>query len=256
VKASGPTLLELSDVGVSFSGLQALSGVSFALEAGEIVAFVGPNGAGKTTLFNIISGYVAPTSGAVRFRGDRVDGLSPIEISQRGMRRTFQNGGIFAGMTVFENVLVGLHSETPSRLFGVLLDSRDVRRAETQAEERAWELIVGADLVPVADHQARALSGGQQRMLEIIRTVAARPSVVLLDEPAVGLSPTARIKLKELIQTLARIHNTAVLLIEHSVELVMNVSDRIVVLNGGKKIADGTPEAIRNDKRVLEAYLG
>jgi branched-chain amino acid transport system ATP-binding protein len=249
-------LLKLSNVSVGFVGLQALSEVSFSLEAGEIVAFVGPNGAGKTTLFNVISGYVAPTSGTVELRGKVISGLSPSVISSQGMRRTFQNGGSFGGMTVFENVLTGLHALTPSSILGSAFNTTAALRAEAEAEKKAWEMMVRTDLTAVADHRACDLSGGQQRMLEIIRTVVAQPDVVLLDEPAVGLSPTARVKLTDMIRSLARERNAAVLLIEHSVDLVMNVSDRIIVLNGGKKIAEGAPQEIRHNKRVLEAYLG
>jgi branched-chain amino acid transport system ATP-binding protein len=249
-------LLKLSNVGVGFEGLRALSGVSFELSAGEIVAFVGPNGAGKTTLFNVISGYVVPTEGTIELGGVPIGGSSPSQIAQRGMRRTFQNGGIFSSMTVFENVLAGLHSQTQSGLMGLVFNTRASRRAEFDVERKAWALIEQMDLAHVAHHRARDLSGGQQRMLEIVRTVVTEPSVVLLDEPAVGLSPTARIKLVDVIRKLATERNTAVLLIEHSVEMVMSVSDRIVVLNGGKMIAEGKPEEIRSDKKVLEAYLG
>jgi branched-chain amino acid transport system ATP-binding protein len=250
------TALKLSQVGVSFAGLNALSGIDVQVGAGEIVAFVGPNGAGKTTLFNVITGYTSPTSGTIELDGRRIGGRRPSDIAALGVRRTFQNGGVFPEMTVFENVLTGLYAQTQSGVFGLAFNTRAAMRAEAHAERRAWDLIDEMGLREIAGRKARDLSGGQQRMLEITRTIATSPPVILLDEPAVGLSPTARLKLAEVIRDLARKRNAAVLLIEHAVELVMSVSDRIVVLNGGRKIAEGTPEEIRINPVVLEAYLG
>jgi len=250
------SLLKLSNVGVGYAGLQALSEVSFQVEPGEIVAFVGPNGAGKTTLFNVITGYATPSSGSIELRGNNIGGQSPAAIANQGVRRTFQNGGVFGGMTVFENVLTGLHSKTNSGRLGLALNLPSARKAEAEAERSAWNLLTEMGLADFADRKASDLSGGQQRLLEIIRTVITEPPVVLLDEPAVGLSPTARIKLAEIMRHLAKERNAAVLLIEHAVELVMSVSDRVIVLNGGKKIAEGTPEEVRQNKLVLEAYLG
>lgn len=250
------SLLKLTNVGVGYAGLQALSEVSFHVQPGEIVAFVGPNGAGKTTLFNVISGYAKPTSGTIELRGRSIGGQPPAAIASEGVRRTFQNGGVFTGMTVFENVLTGLHSKTRSSMLGLALNLRGARKAEAEAERTAWELLDKMGLAEFANRKASDLSGGQQRLLEIIRTVITEPPVVLLDEPAVGLSPTARIKLAEIMKYLAKERNAAVLLIEHAVELVMSVSDRVIVLNGGKKIAEGKPEEVRQNKLVLEAYLG
>lgn len=249
-------LLEVDGVSVRFAGLQALTDVSFSVSPGEIVAFVGPNGAGKTTLFNVMSGFVTPTSGTIALRGVSIGGNPPSKIAAAGMRRTFQNGGVFGGMTVFENILTGLHSSTPSSLFGLALNLKSAQQAEAKAEQSTRALIEQMGLGHIADRFAKDLSGGQQRMLEIVRTIATAPPVILLDEPAVGLSPTARIQMADMIRKLAKENNAAILLIEHSVELVMSISDRIVVLNGGKKIADGPPSEIRQNKQVLEAYLG
>lgn len=249
-------LMRVNNIGVRFAGLQALADVSFAVYPGEVLAFVGPNGAGKTTLFNAISGYITPTDGSITFRGERIDGLTPSEIAAKGVRRTFQNGGLFPHMTVFENVLTGLHTVTLSSVFGLAFDARSAREAEAVAEKTAWALLDRMGLTSLADQLARDLSGGQQRMVEIVRTLATAPPVLLLDEPAVGLSPTARSALAELIRDLISKENTAILMIEHAVELVMSISDRIIVLNGGRKIAEGPPEEVRNNKAVLEAYLG
>lgn len=249
-------LLSLQSVSARFSGLRALSEVSFNLAAGEIRAVIGPNGAGKTTLFNTITGYVRPASGEIIYRGEPIGGCRPHEISARGIRRTFQNGGLFGEMTVLENVLTGLHAQTDSSFLGILFGGRRARRAEQEAVERARELLELMDVGALAEHRVRDLSGGQQRMVEIVRALATNPPLLLLDEPAVGLAPPVRDNLMDIIRRLAREHNIGILLIEHAIELVMGVSDVIVVLNDGEKIGEGPPDVIRRDRAVLEAYLG
>ena len=250
-----PPLLELRDVTVRFGGLVAVNGVSFRLERGEICALIGPNGAGKTSLFNAVSGNVVANSGSILFRGEDIRLLTPHEISARGARRTFQNGGLFADLTALENVLVGLHAQVGSSFFGLLF-GRHSAAAEATATARARELLELMGVGAVADQKAGALSGGQQRIVEIVRALATNPPLLLLDEPAVGLSPPARQQLAAVIRTLARERGVGILLIEHAIELVMSVADRVIVLNEGRKVADAPPNEVRADRAVLEAYLG
>jgi branched-chain amino acid transport system ATP-binding protein len=254
--ADAHPLLTLNDVSVGFGGLRALSKVDLRVSAGEVVAVIGPNGAGKTTLFNAISGFVPIDQGQIALAGERIDGLMPHDIAAKGVRRTFQNGGLCGHLTVLENVLAGLHSQTPGNLFSIALGWPSARRAERAAVARARELLDVMKLSPQAAQPASSLSGGQQRMAEILRTIASRPPLLLLDEPAVGLSPPMRTELGKVIRDLARTDGIGVLLIEHAIELVMDVSDRIAVLNYGEKIADDAPAAIRLNRAVLEAYLG
>lgn len=248
-------LLSIESISVRFGGLVAVNDVSFVVAAGEVCALIGPNGAGKTTLFNTVSGHVVPTQGRILFRGQPIQALAPHLISARGVRRTFQNGGLFPDLTVLENVLVGLHAATPSSLVGVIFGTPHSRATEHQAADRARELLRMMQIAHLADRRTGGLSGGQQRMVEIVRALATSPPLLLLDEPAVGLSPPMRSQLGTVIRQLAN-DGLAVLLIEHAIELVMSISDRIVVMSAGRKVADGTPQAVRADHAVLEAYLG
>ena len=250
-----PPLLELRDVTVRFGGLVAVNAVSFRVDKGEICALIGPNGAGKTSLFNAVSGNVVADSGSILFRGEEIRQLTPHEISARGARRTFQNGGLFADLTALENVLVGLHSQVGSRFFGLLFGRRSAA-AERDATARARVLLDLMGVGAIADQKAGALSGGQQRIVEIVRALATNPPLLLLDEPAVGLSPPARQQLADVIRRLARERGVGILLIEHAIELVMSVADRVIVLTEGRKVADAPPAEVRADRAVLEAYLG
>lgn len=249
-------LLKLDGVSVNFAGLQALSGVTFDANAGEVRAVIGPNGAGKTTLFNAISGYVQTTDGTIHFKGEPIHALAPHDISVKGVRRTFQNGGLFPELTALENVLAGLHVKIKSGFFGIMLGLPEAREAEREGVERARRLLDLMDLGPIADQPVKDLSGGQQRMVEIVRTLATEPPLLLLDEPVVGLSPPMRDRMMEIIRRLAGEEGIAVMLIEHVIDLVMSGSDVIVVLSSGQKIAEGTPQEIRQNREVLEAYLG
>jgi branched-chain amino acid transport system ATP-binding protein len=249
-------LLEIDDLSVQFAGLKALTAVSLHARSGEVKAVIGPNGAGKTTLFNVITGYTKPSSGRIRFRGEEISREPPHLISQRGIRRTFQNGGLFGDITVLENVLCGLHTRTGSGFFGLLFGTRGATAAEREAVARARSLLDMMGIRDVEDRVARDLSGGQQRIVEITRAIASDPSLLLLDEPAVGLTPPARDQLVEVIRRLAGERGVGVLLVEHSIDMVMKGSDLIVVLNGGQRIAEGKPDEIRQNKEVLDAYLG
>ncbi len=249
-------LLELRGVSVNFYGLQALANVTFNAHAGEVRAVIGPNGAGKTTLFNAISGYVTSTEGSIYFKGTPIHGLAPHDISVKGVRRTFQNGGLFQELTALENILAGLHVNIDSSFMGIVLGLREAREAEREGLARARRLLDLMDLGAIADQPVKDLSGGQQRMVEIVRTLATEPPLLLLDEPVVGLSPPMRDRVMEIIRRLAGEEGIGIMLIEHVIDLVMSGSDIIVVLSSGEVIAEGTPEEIRQNREVLEAYLG
>lgn len=249
-------LLKLQDVSVNFAGLRALANVTFDAHGGEVRAVIGPNGAGKTTLFNAISGYVPTDSGAIHFKGEPIHDLAPHDISIKGVRRTFQNGGLFPELTALENVLAGLHVHIESSFLGIVLGSRAARDAEREGIAKARRLLDLMDLGAIADQPVKDLSGGQQRMVEIVRTLAMDPPLLLLDEPVVGLSPPMRDRMMEIIRRLAGEEGIGIMLIEHVIDLVMSGSDVIVVLSSGELIAEGTPEEVRQNREVLEAYLG
>lgn len=249
-------LLKVQGVSVNFSGLKALANVTFDAHAGEVRAVIGPNGAGKTTLFNAISGYVPSTAGTIYFKGTPIHGLAPHEIAIKGVRRTFQNGGLFPELTALENVLAGLHMHIDGSFLGIVMGLGEAREAEREGIARARRLLDLMDLGAIADQPVKDLSGGQQRMVEIVRTLATEPPLLLLDEPVVGLAPPMRARMMEIIRRLAGEEGIGIMLIEHVIDLVMSGSDVIVVLSSGEVIAEGTPDEIRQNREVLEAYLG
>ncbi len=254
-------LLEIRALTMDFGGLRAVDQVSLEVFPGEIVALIGPNGAGKTTLFNCVTGVYRPTDGEIRMRSPgqasrRIDGLAPHRVTALGLARTFQNIRLFAGMTALENVMIGRHCRTSTGLLGAVLHLPTSRRQERDTIEKSYACLDRVGLTHYADELAGNLPYGAQRRLEIARALATSPQLLLLDEPAAGMNPQETAELDDLIVRFRNEDGLAILLIEHDMKLVMNISDRIVVLEYGKRIACGTPDEIREDPRVIEAYLG
>ena len=252
---SGAALLEIRGLVKSFGGVKAVSDLVMTVQAGEIHALIGPNGSGKTTLLNVISGLYRADAGSIRFDGRELRGMPPHAIAIAGVARTFQNIRLFAGLSVRENVMIGRHARTSTGLAGALFARRATGREERDTRERADELLAFVGLAHSNAAPARSLPYGDQRRLEIARALATEPRLLLLDEPAAGMNPTETDDLIGLVERI-RQRGITLLLIEHDMNLVMTVSDRITALNFGTRIADGTPAEIARHAGVIAAYLG
>jgi ABC-type branched-subunit amino acid transport system ATPase component len=252
-------LLELTGVAKHFGGLYALSGLDLHVDAGEIVSVIGPNGAGKSTMFNVATGLYAPDDGDIRFRGDSIVGLAPNRITRLGISRTFQTVHLFPNMTILENAMVGQHCRTRSGVIGSVLRLPSTRREEERIRARARESLAffGSRLAGYREEQpAFALSYANRRRLEMARALATDPILLLLDEPTAGMNPRETLELRDHIVRMRDELNLTVLVIEHDMRVVKGVSDRVIALDYGRKIAEGTYEEVANDPQVIEAYLG
>ena len=249
------TVLSLKGITMKIAGLVALDDVTFSIPAGQIVSLIGPNGAGKTTAYNVISGYMPPTSGEVYLFDEDITAHSPHSIAARGLVRSFQRTSVFDGQSVFENLLTAYHLQGTVSLMESLLRLPKFRKEESQLRAKVWEMLDFLELRHRADERAASLSYGEQRMLGVGIALAARPKILLLDEPAAGLNPSETDEFKAMIRRIGD-SGITVLLVEHDMHMVMSISDHIVVLNQGRVIAEGEPKIIQNHPDVIEAYLG
>ncbi len=239
-----------------FGGLRAVSSFELLINENELVGLIGPNGAGKTTVFNLITGIYQPDSGEVYLRDRRIDGLKPYQICEIGIARTFQNIRLFNNLTVLDNVKIACHNDVKYGVVSAIFRDSKFKKEETQIEEKAYEILSIFNLQGRAQELARNLPYGERRKLEIVRALATKPELLLLDEPAAGMNPQETIKLMELINFIRERFKLTILLIEHQMRVVMSICERVCVMDFGEKIAEGNPKEIQNDARVKEAYLG
>jgi branched-chain amino acid transport system ATP-binding protein len=249
-------MLEIQGVDKSFGGLKAVNDCTLEVSQGSITGLIGPNGAGKTTLFNIITGHYKPDRGQISFQGQAIEGLAPHQIFKKRVYRTFQITREFAQMTVLENLMIMPELQTGEKIWNTWFRASVVRSQEKEIRDKALEVLEFVELIKLKDEYAGSLSGGQKKLLEIARSMMADPKMVLLDEPGAGVNPTLMRKLIENIKTLRDEKGITFFLIEHDMDLVMNLCDPVIVMSEGTKLAEGTADEIKSDERVLEAYLG